>query len=723
MGILSRQIELRDSIDRIFELRADEALEQNRLGGASDVEGAREALRLILEQMHIESRVAVGCKSIDEMLECTLSPFGVMYEEIDMHDPSWRKRSELLLAQLEDGTYIACKPSLWGYSYACSETGLQKRLDRDVSLCERGWALYQPVPKGVNTLFEFLIMVLRMASIRDVVPVVTASILVYVLGLVAPQINRLVLNQIVPEGVGGYGLLSMALVAYLTAGFAKLAMQIAKTFMLGNIRLRIAGQVEASVMARILLLPQSFFSDTSAGKASTRLRAARQMTDRLIDLVLNLGLTSVFSLGYIPQMVSFGPLLVIPAIIMLAIKSLFTAFVAVVNVRNEMQSVQAAVDSSGFMFSALRGVQKIRTMGAQRRLYARWASIYQRVLKYELDQPFVLKLESELTSFITSATTLLLVSLVVGSDMSRGDYIAFTASYALVVAAFGELLDSMRSVVLMKPLMGMLKVVLNTPTEVNDEDAVLRTVRGEITLDHVSFSYPGGLGEIRDLSLRIPAGQKVAFVGESGCGKSTLMKIILGIEKPLSGTVMLDGHSLAYLDLRAYRRHIGSVFQFSKLVPGTVRSNICFTPQHVTEEEAWEAAEKACIADDLRAMPLGLDTEISETRSCGFSGGQRQRILLARAFATKPAIMVLDEATSALDNITQKKVLDAVYAEKCTVLMIAHRLSTVEKCDRILVMENGRIAEEGTYDELMMRNGVFAKLVSKQLLQTKSKRS
>ena len=151
-------------------------------------------------------------------------------------------------------------------------------------------------------------------------------------------------------------------------------------------------------------------------------------------------------------------------------------------------------------------------------------------------------------------------------------------------------------------------------------------------------------------------------------------------------------------------------------MPGTVFSNISFTPHAVTEEEAWEAAEKACIADDLRKMPLGLDTEISESNSCGFSGGQRQRILIARAFATKPAIMVLDEATSALDNITQKKVLDAVYAENCTVLMVAHRLSTVVNCDRILVMENGKIAEEGTYDELMERGGLFERLVRKQVL-------
>ena len=716
MGVFAEQIERRDAIDRSLELEADDALEHNLPAATSNLEGARETLRIILEWMHLDTSIALGCKDIDEMLECTLSPQGVMYEEVDMRDQSWRKRAEPLLAQLEDGSFIACRPALSGYSYVKPGSEKAKRLGRNVALREKGWAFCQQMPEGTDTLIEYMAVVMRLLNVRDAIPIVGATALVYLLGLVSPHINRWVLNEIVPQGVGGLELLAMALVAYLTAGFAKLAIQAARTFLLGNVRLRVAGQVEASIMAHILLLPQSYFADQSAGKVSKRLSAARQLSDRLLNLALNLGLTAFFSLGYIPQMMSFGPMLVIPAVTMLIARSLFSVLVALVSVRNEEASMEAYMDSSGFMFSALRGAQKIRTMGAERRVYSRWAAIYRRVLKYDLDQPHILKLENELTSFISSVTTLMLISFVVGAGLSRGDYIAFTASYSLVLAAFEEFLDSMRSIMLMRPLMSQVNDIVNTPLEVGAGNEVLRKVRGEIELDHICFSYPGGLGEIRDLSLKIPAGQKVAFVGESGCGKSTLMKIILGIEKPHSGAVLFDGHSLAYLDVRAYRRHIGSVFQSSKLIPGTVRSNICFVPREVTEEEAWEAAEKACIADDLRAMPLGLDTEISETKSCGFSGGQRQRILLARAFATKPAVMVLDEATSALDNITQKKVLDAVYAEDCTVLMIAHRLSTVVKCDRILVMENGSIAEEGTYDELMARDGAFAKLVRKQIL-------
>ena len=716
MDVYSAQIEHRDTFDRELEQRADEALVHNYSSSMTEIAGAREALGTVLEWMGVDARVPFGCRDVDELLECTLSPRGIMFEEMDMHDDDWRKRSVYLLAQLEDGPYVAVRPSLMGYSYVDPATRSPKRLSKKIGLQPRGWALVPPFPEGTSSFFEWLVVVLRMVTLYDVLSIVAASALVYGLGLVAPRVNRWVLEGIVPQGVDGYSLLIMAAVMYLTAGFARLAVQTAKTFLLSNLRLRIAGQAEACVMGRILLLPQSYFADKSAGKVSKRLSNVRQVSDRMVNLVLNLGLTAVFSLGYIPQMMSFAPVLVVPALVMLVIKCLFLVVVAAVNERNETVRMQAEIDASGLVFSALRGAQKIRTMGAERRVYARWAGIYQRVLAYDLDQPFILKVEDELASFITSVTTLVLISFVVGGGLSRSDYVAFNASYALVVVAVVELFDSLRSVLLMRPLISQLNDLLGTPIEVSEGDEVLRTAHGSIQLSNVSFSYPGGLGTIDKMDLTIPAGAKVAFVGESGCGKSTLMKLILGIEKPASGTVFFDGHSLASLDIRSYRRHVGSVFQFSRLIPGTVRSNICFTPRAVTEEEAWDAAEKACIAEDLRAMPLGIDTEISESNSCGFSGGQRQRILIARAFATKPAVMILDEATSALDNITQKKVLDAVYAEKCTVLMVAHRLSTVMGCDRIFVMEGGHIVEEGTYDELIAENGAFAQLVRKQIL-------
>jgi ABC-type bacteriocin/lantibiotic exporter with double-glycine peptidase domain len=179
-------------------------------------------------------------------------------------------------------------------------------------------------------------------------------------------------------------------------------------------------------------------------------------------------------------------------------------------------------------------------------------------------------------------------------------------------------------------------------------------------------------------------------------------------------TSALDNLPLNTLNLRSYRRNIGAVFQFSKVMPGTIYSNIAFCPHPVNLEEAVEAAVKAGIDETIRELPLGYDTEISDSNTGGFSGGQRQRLLIARAFASKPSIMILDEATSALDNLSQNTVLESVYKEKCTVIMVAHRLSTVRNCDRIIVLRDGGITEQGTYDELMEKEGVFFELMKRQ---------
>ena len=306
----------------------------------------------------------------------------------------------------------------------------------------------------------------------------------------------------------------------------------------------------------------------------------------------------------------------------------------------------------------------------------------------------------------------------VRSGVSVADYYAFSTAYGMVSGAFMSLAGIALSTAQIRPILAMVKPFFDEVPEISDGKQVLTRLSGGIELSHVSFRYSDDMPlVIDDLSLKIRPGQYVAIVGKTGCGKSTLLRLLLGFEKPQKGAVYYDGRDLEKIDLRSLRRRIGVVTQNGKLFQGDIYSNIVISAPWLTQQDAWEAAELAGIAEDIRKMPMGMNTVISEG-SGGISGGQKQRLMIARAVAPKPRVLMFDEATSALDNVTQKKVSDALEQLKCTRIVIAHRLSTIRQCDRIIVLDTGKIAEDGTYDELIAADGAFAELVARQRLDT-----
>ena len=234
---------------------------------------------------------------------------------------------------------------------------------------------------------------------------------------------------------------------------------------------------------------------------------------------------------------------------------------------------------------------------------------------------------------------------------------------------------------------------------------------GNIELQDVSFAYSKNTKPVfKDLNLKINKGDYVAIVGRTGCGKTTLVRLLLGLEKPTQGRILFDDKDLESINKNSLRQHIGTVMQDGKLFAGTIYDNIVISNPGLKPEEVWKAAEKACIADDIKAMPMGMHTIIQDG-GLSLSGGQRQRLLIARAIASNPGILIFDEATSSLDNITQQKITEALESLHCTRIVVAHRLSTIQKCDRILVIENGKIAEEGIYSDLIEKNGKLKGLI------------
>lgn len=288
----------------------------------------------------------------------------------------------------------------------------------------------------------------------------------------------------------------------------------------------------------------------------------------------------------------------------------------------------------------------------------------------------------------------------------------------MVGGAFSSLFGIVTTIAGIKPTLDMAVPLLKTIPEASAGKKIVTQVTGNIELFNVSFRYSENMPLIIDnLSLKIKAGQYIAIVGKTGCGKSTLLRLLLGFETPIKGAVYYDNKDLTTLDLRSLRRHIGVVMQNGKLMQGDIYSysNIVVAAPWLTLKDAWEAAELVGIADDIRAMPMDMHTVISEG-SGGISGGQRQRLMIARAIAPKPRIITFDEATSALDNITQKRVAQSLDKLKCTRIVIAHRLSTIKQCDRIIVLDKGKITEDGAYEELIVQKGFFAELIARQRL-------
>ena len=284
----------------------------------------------------------------------------------------------------------------------------------------------------------------------------------------------------------------------------------------------------------------------------------------------------------------------------------------------------------------------------------------------------------------------------------------------MLMGAFMSVSGIALSAAQIQPILELAEPFLKTEPETSQGKEIVTEISGGIELNHISFRYSEDTPYVlNDISLKIRPGEYIAIVGSTGCGKSTLVRLLLGFEKPEKGAVYYDSKDMAGLDLATLRRKIGTVMQDAGLFQGDIFSNIVISAPQLTLDDAWEAAEKAGIADDIRAMPMGMYTMISEGQG-GISGGQRQRIMIARAIAPKPKLLIFDEATSALDNKTQRQVSDALDSMGCTRIVIAHRLSTIKHCDRILVLDGGKITEQGTYDELIAKDGFFAELVKRQ---------
>lgn len=678
---------------------------------------ARDAVNEILRFYHAKGReVPSDIKDVDEQLEYLLRPHGIMRRTVKL-EQGWYKDAvgAMLGVRISDSRPVAFIPTgLSGYSYFDPETKKYKKINRKTAqlFSEEAIAFYKPFPMKKLSIPSLMRYILEMLSPGDLALTVLVTLVVSLIGMLSPKLSNLLLSQVLPSG--SVQLLIAIAVFTVSVSISSLLISAVHGMIRSRIDTKLSISVQAATMMRVLSLPVEFFKQYSSGELSNRVSQVHSLCNMLVSAVLSTGLTSLFSLIYIGQIFSYAPALVVPSLLLTLVTLVFTLISSFVQMRISKRSMELSSNESGMTYAMISGIQKIKLAGAEKRAFARWATLYARGAKMRYDPPMFLKINSVISLAISLTGTLVMYALAVKSGVSVADYYAFNTAYGMISGSFMSLAGMALTFAQIKPVLEMVKPFLDTVPEIAEEKQVVTHLSGGIEVNNVSFRYNENMMPVLDnLSLKIKPGQYVAIVGKTGCGKSTLMRLLLGFEKPQKGAIYYDGRDLERIDLRSLRRRIGAVMQNGKLFQGDIYSNIVISAPQLTMQEAWEAAEIADIAEDIHRMPMGMHTIISEG-SGGISGGQRQRLMIARAIAPKPKLLMLDEATSALDNLTQKKVSESLDRLKCTRIVIAHRLSTIRRCDRILVLDGGRIIEDGTYDELIEKNGFFAELVARQ---------
>ena len=677
------------------------------------------AVGQILEYYHLKPReLPENIKSFQDQLEYLCRPYGIMRRTVKLEKDWYKNAVGAYLGTTKDGSKVALIPNRFGgYHYVDSRTGRRVSINRQVAQQLEAEALcfYKPFPMKKLSIPVLMRYILESVPAADYTRALVMIGLTTLVGMFAPRITHLLFEKVVPSGT--MRLLWAVIVFSVCVDISTQLLTTIKTLVDESIGTQMSISVQAAVMTRVISLPPDFFKKFSAGELTTKIQNFNSLCALLYSGFMVAGVTSVFSLAYITQIFRYARNLVIPSLVIIAVTLGYSVFNTMIRMNINRKTMKAVEKKNGLTYMLISGIQKIRLSGSEVRAFSRWTKIYTEEVRNTYGIPMSVLLSDTVAVAIGLAGNLAMYYFAMKADISVADYYAFTAAFAMVSGAFSSLVGIGLQASSIRPVLEQIKPIMETLPEVAEDKTVVTNVSGGIEMSHVSFRYSESMPLVLDdLSLKIHPGQYVAIVGKTGCGKSTLVRLLMGFESPQKGAIYYDGKNINTLDLKSLRKKLGVVMQNGKLFQGDIFSNITISAPWLTLDQAWEAAELADIADDIRAMPMGMHTIISEG-SGGISGGQKQRLMIARAIAPNPKILIFDEATSALDNITQKKVSQALDGLKCTRIVIAHRLSTIRHCDRIIVLDGGKIVEDGSYDELLARGGMFTELVSRQRVE------
>jgi len=631
-----------------------------------------------------------------------------------------RTRPPRLSPELATGTgWVALVPDLTGYRMrATNEEGqlVEWRVDESVASRLSPFAFtfyrrFEKRPVGARDMLRFA----TLHGGRDLGLLLIAGFVAALVGLFTPIATGWLIDRAIPSGA--IGTVQAIIAGLAVAGVSIIALETLRAMAVMRFEARIGVALQAALVDRVVCAPAQFFRNFASGDLALRMGSVNTIQRTITGSTIGTFVTSIFLFANVGLMIAYSPPLTLAASTIVVVVIGVSTLIGLARLRigPRMEALDGKL--SAMTFEIFAGIAKLRASAAEPRAFRQWYAKYHEYRNINGESARLSNWESIALNLLQPAATILVLWLAwrlqPTSNMTTGDFVAFHAALFALLGGVHSLVSTALDLVNLKPVWDRARPILETSPEDAGAGGERHDPTGAIDIHHVSFAYPGGPEVLHDLELTIKPGEFVAIVGASGSGKSTLLRMLLGFEAPAHGEIRYDGKNLKRLDLRHLRRRIGTVLQGGKLWAGDILTNVAGA-HNLGVEAASEAVRQAGLAKDIEAMPMGLYTVVGEGLST-LSGGQRQRVLIARALISSPRILLLDEATSALDNVSQATVLEGLSGLKATRVIIAHRLNTVRNADRIVVLERGRIVQQGTFRELAGASGPFSAMLARQV--------
>lgn len=546
--------------------------------------------------------------------------------------------------------------------------------------------------------------------------VLFVSLILQLLGLAAPFFTQNIIDKVLVHRAADA--LDILVLGMLICTLFQNWMTSLRAYLFTNICSKMDVALSSRLFKNITALPLKYFQTWQVGDVVSRIGELETLRSFLTGSSLTIVLDIVFAIIYFGVMFLYSTVLSVVVLVMIPLFVILNLIVAPIFKRMINEKFLIGSENRSFLIETITGINTVKATSVENNFIRRYEEMLARLVKASFDVVNLANLANSIGTFLFSIFNLAILWVgayyVMQGDISVGELIAFQMIAGQLIAPVMRLINQWQYFQQIRVSMERLGDIMNEETEpaFNPSRTTLPSLRGDIAMEKLAFSYTAEGGKVLDnINIRIPAGMKVGIVGRSGSGKSTLTKLIQRLFLPDSGRILIDGVDIAQVEPAWLRRQIGVVLQDSKLFSGTVEENIRIAMPNATHEDVVKAAHLAGADEFIDNFQNGYETFVGERGSL-LSGGQRQRIAIARALISDPRILIFDEATSALDYESENIIMQNIepISKGRTMLMIAHRLSTVRNCDAIIVIDKGKIMEAGTHDELMRRNGIYAKL-------------